>query len=95
MRLRLHRRRLLLRHDPHRLGRAIPAPTRADLYDVVLESQAAGKDAVAIAADCAEVDRASCDVIDAAGLGETFIHGTGHGVGLDIHEAPRVVVECP
>jgi Xaa-Pro aminopeptidase len=45
---------------------------------------------VAVAADCAEVDRASRDVIVAAGLGDTFIHGTGHGVGLDIHEAPRV-----
>jgi Xaa-Pro aminopeptidase len=67
-----------------------PGPDARHLYDVVFESQAAGKEAVAIAADCAAVDRASRDVIDAAGLGETFIHGTGHGVGLDIHEAPRV-----
>src|SRR4051794_17788259 len=67
-----------------------PGPDARHLYDVVLESQAAGRDAVAIAADCAAVDRASRDIIDAAGLGETFIHGTGHGVGLDIHEAPRV-----
>jgi Xaa-Pro aminopeptidase len=67
-----------------------PGPDARRLYDVVLESQAAGRDAVAIAAECAAVDRASRDIIDAAGLGETFIHGTGHGVGLDIHEAPRV-----
>jgi Xaa-Pro aminopeptidase len=67
-----------------------PGPDARRLYDVVFESQAAGKAAVAIAADCAAVDRASRDVIDAAGLGETFLHGTGHGVGLDIHEAPRV-----
>jgi Xaa-Pro aminopeptidase len=67
-----------------------PGPDARHLYEVVLESQAAGKDAVAIGADCAAVDRASRDVITDAGLGETFIHGTGHGVGLDIHEAPRV-----
>lgn len=67
-----------------------PGPDARRLYDVVLESQAAGKDAVAIGADCAAVDRASRDVIVDAGLGDTFIHGTGHGVGLDIHEAPRV-----
>jgi Xaa-Pro aminopeptidase len=67
-----------------------PGPDARRLYDVVLESQAAGRDAVAVGADCAGVDRASRDVIDAAGLGDTFLHGTGHGVGLDIHEAPRV-----
>jgi Xaa-Pro aminopeptidase len=67
-----------------------PGPDARRLYDVVLESQATGRDAVAVGADCAAVDRASRDVIVAAGLGETFIHGTGHGVGLDIHEAPRV-----
>ncbi|MCU1426938.1 MAG: Xaa-Pro aminopeptidase [Actinomycetia bacterium] len=67
-----------------------PGPDARHLYDVVLASQAAGRDAVAVGADCAAVDKASRDVIDAAGLGETFLHGTGHGVGLDIHEAPRV-----
>jgi Xaa-Pro aminopeptidase len=67
-----------------------PGADARHLYVVVLESQAAGRDAVAIGADCAAVDRASRDVIDAAGLGHTFLHGTGHGVGLDIHEAPRV-----
>jgi Xaa-Pro aminopeptidase len=67
-----------------------PGPDARHLYEVVLASQAAGRDAVAIGVDCATVDRASREVIDAAGLGETFIHGTGHGVGLDIHEAPRV-----
>jgi Xaa-Pro aminopeptidase len=67
-----------------------PGADARHLYEVVLASQAAGRDAVAVAAECADVDRASRDVIVAAGLGETFIHGTGHGVGLDIHEAPRV-----
>jgi Xaa-Pro aminopeptidase len=40
--------------------------------------------------ECVAVDRASRDVIDAAGWGDRFAHGTGHGVGLEIHEAPRV-----
>ncbi|HJR25779.1 MAG TPA: M24 family metallopeptidase, partial [Acidimicrobiales bacterium] len=36
------------------------------------------------------VDEACRAVIDAAGWGDAFVHGTGHGVGLDIHEDPRV-----
>jgi len=39
---------------------------------------------------CGDVDRASRAVIDAAGWGDAFVHGTGHGVGIEIHEAPRV-----
>jgi Xaa-Pro aminopeptidase len=39
---------------------------------------------------CTEVDRVCRDLIAEAGWGDAFIHGTGHGVGLDIHEGPRV-----
>ena len=39
---------------------------------------------------CREVDAACRDVIAEAGWGDAFVHGTGHGVGLDIHEPPRV-----
>jgi Xaa-Pro aminopeptidase len=60
------------------------------LYDVVLESQQAGRAKVAADVECAAVDRASRDVIAAAGWGDAFSHSTGHGVGLEIHEAPRV-----
>jgi Xaa-Pro aminopeptidase len=67
-----------------------PGPDARRLYDVVLESQQAGRAAVAADVECAAVDRASREVIDDAGWGEAFSHSTGHGVGLQIHEAPRV-----
>src|SRR5206468_12475463 len=53
-------------------------------------SQAAGRAALAVGVDVVEVDRASRDVIAAAGHGEHFSHGLGHGVGLEIHEAPGI-----
>jgi len=61
-----------------------------EIYDVVLEAQLAGLAAIGPGVRCAAVDRASRDIIDAAGYGDRFGHGLGHGVGLDIHEAPRV-----
>lgn len=57
---------------------------------VVLESQAAGVAAVRAGVACAEVDAACRNVIADAGWADRFVHGTGHGVGLDIHEAPSV-----
>jgi len=61
-----------------------------EIFDVVLASQQAGRDAVRAGVACADVDRASRAVIDDAGFGDAFLHSTGHGVGLEIHEAPRV-----
>jgi Xaa-Pro aminopeptidase len=58
--------------------------------DVVLASQAAGVAAVAAGVACSDVDQACRQVIADAGWGPYFVHGTGHGVGLDIHEAPSV-----
>jgi Xaa-Pro aminopeptidase len=58
--------------------------------EVVLASQSAGVAAVRPGVRCSDVDRACRDVIAAAGWAEAFVHGTGHGVGLDIHEAPSV-----
>jgi Xaa-Pro aminopeptidase len=60
------------------------------LYDIVLAAQKKGIDAVAVGAPCAEVDGAARSYIDSAGHGDAFAHGLGHGVGLDIHEAPRL-----
>lgn len=67
-----------------------PGSDARHLFDVVLESQAAGRAAVAVDTACADVDRASRDVIASAGWADAFSHSTGHGVGLEIHEAPRV-----
>jgi Xaa-Pro aminopeptidase/Xaa-Pro dipeptidase len=60
------------------------------MFDVVRDAQRSGREAVRASADCAQVDKACRDVIAAAGWGDAFLHGTGHGVGLEIHEAPRV-----
>jgi Xaa-Pro aminopeptidase len=67
-----------------------PGPDARHLYDVVLASQQAGRARVAADVMCAEIDRASRDVIADAGWADAFSHSTGHGVGLEIHEAPRV-----
>ncbi len=61
-----------------------------DLHRVVLAAQQAGRAAARAGIRAGEVDRATRSVIEEAGLGERFVHGTGHGVGLQIHEAPSV-----
>ena len=65
-------------------------PELRRVYEVVMASQAAGVAAVAAGVPCVEVDRACREVIAEAGWADRFVHGTGHGVGLDIHEAPSV-----
>jgi Xaa-Pro aminopeptidase len=71
-----------------------PGPDARRIWDVVRESQSAGRDAVRAGVDCSAVDRACRDVIAAAGWADSFVHGTGHGVGLEIHEAPRVAASA-
>jgi Xaa-Pro aminopeptidase len=60
------------------------------MLDVVTAAQAAGVAAVADGIAVAEIDAVCRGAIDDAGWAEAFGHGTGHGVGLDIHEAPMV-----
>jgi len=60
------------------------------MFEVVAAAQAAGVAAVGAGVGAAEVDSACRTVIAEAGWAEAFEHGTGHGVGLDIHEAPAV-----
>ena len=57
---------------------------------MVLESQEAGIRAVRAGVTAGAVDEASRAVLRRAGLAGRFIHSTGHGVGLEIHELPRV-----
>ncbi|HXR38032.1 MAG TPA: aminopeptidase P family protein [Terracidiphilus sp.] len=59
-------------------------------YEAVLEAQQAGVEAVRSGASCGEVDEAARGVLRKAGLAEAFSHSTGHGVGLEIHESPRI-----
>jgi Xaa-Pro aminopeptidase len=67
-----------------------PSHTQQRMLDVVTEAQQAGVDAVRAGVAARVVDQACRHVIDQAGWGEAFLHGTGHGVGLEIHEGPRV-----
>jgi Xaa-Pro aminopeptidase len=59
-------------------------------YEAVLEAQQAGVNAVRAGVSCGEVDEATRGVLRKAGLAEAFSHSTGHGVGLEIHESPRI-----
>jgi Xaa-Pro aminopeptidase len=59
-----------------------------DIYKVVLEAQRAALDAIAPGVKGSSVDAAAREVIERAGHGKHFGHGTGHGVGLEVHEQP-------
>lgn len=67
-----------------------PSDRAAAMLDAVERSQAAGAAAVAPGVEAGEIDNACRSVIDDAGMGDAFVHGTGHGVGLDIHELPHL-----
>jgi Xaa-Pro aminopeptidase len=67
-----------------------PRGEAAEVYELVLEAQQAGLAAVAAGKDATEVDDAARRLIAEAGHGEHFGHGLGHGVGLEVHEAPRL-----
>lgn len=60
------------------------------IYDIVLKAQLAGLEMVKAGVKCFDVDKASRDVIEEAGYGEFYIHGTGHGVGTEVHEPPTL-----
>ena len=59
-------------------------------YEAVLQAQLAAIDAIQPGVSAQEVDAAARDSLVKAGLGDAFKHGLGHGIGLQIHEAPRL-----
>jgi Xaa-Pro aminopeptidase len=61
-----------------------------DIYELVRHAQAESLAATGAGAASRDLDAVAREIIDAAGHGEHFGHGLGHGVGLDVHEAPRV-----
>jgi Xaa-Pro aminopeptidase len=61
-----------------------------EVYELVREAQETALAAVRAGASCSAVDAVARELIEAAGHGERFGHGLGHGVGLEVHEAPRL-----
>jgi Xaa-Pro aminopeptidase len=67
-----------------------PADWQREIYHLVAASQQAGVEAVLAGVATADVDRIARSVVEAGGMAERFIHGLGHGVGLEIHELPAL-----
>lgn len=64
------------------------------VYDTVLEAQCAAVDSIKSGILCCDVDKTARDIIDKAGYKDYYNHGTGHGVGLEIHEYPNLSPKC-
>jgi Xaa-Pro dipeptidase len=67
-----------------------PDDRQLQLFEAVREAQATGVRAAVAGATGADVDRAARSVLEAAGYGDLFIHRTGHGLGLEVHEEPSL-----
>jgi Xaa-Pro aminopeptidase len=67
-----------------------PTEELVRLYQAVLEAQAAARSAIRPGVPARSIDRAAREVLERLGLAEAFGHGTGHGLGLEVHEEPRV-----
>ena len=67
-----------------------PVDWQREIYGIVQRAQHAGCAALRPGAELAAVDAAARSVIEEAGYGEYYVHGLGHGVGLQIHEAPGI-----
>jgi Xaa-Pro aminopeptidase len=72
-----------------------PGEALTRLYGAVAEAQQAAIQAVRPGVIASEIDAAARQVLDRHGLGDAFGHGTGHGLGLEVHEEPRVARPAP
>jgi Xaa-Pro aminopeptidase len=68
-----------------------PSSRHREVHGLVLAANEAGRAAVAPGVACQEIDQAARRVITEAGYGDYFIHRTGHGIGLEVHEHPYMV----
>lgn len=68
-----------------------PDPDIARRYAVLQRAQRAAVDAVRPGVTAEQIDAAARDVLAAEGMGEAFVHRTGHGIGLSVHEEPYIV----
>jgi Xaa-Pro aminopeptidase len=68
-----------------------PTDEQRQVYDLVREAQEEAFAAIRPGVACEEVDRAARAVIEEAGYGDRFIHRTGHGIGIELHEPPYIV----
>ncbi len=72
------------------MTRVVCTGQKPEIYEIVETAQQEALDAIRPGASSLEVDRAAREVIEKAGYGDCFGHGTGHGLGLEIHEGPRI-----
>jgi Xaa-Pro aminopeptidase len=70
-----------------------PTPKQKKIYEIVKEAQQKAFETIKAGVNARDVDAAARKVIQKAGFGNYFVHGLGHGVGLDVHEAPTLDAE--
>ncbi|HTJ30714.1 MAG TPA: Xaa-Pro peptidase family protein [Acidobacteriaceae bacterium] len=70
-----------------------PSSAERNTYETVLAAQQAAVAAVRAGVECGVVDEAARSILRTAGIAEAFTHSTGHGVGIEIHEGPRIAAQ--
>jgi Xaa-Pro aminopeptidase len=72
------------------IGRGGDISKKKEIYQIVLETNKKAISCVSPGVESEDIDRAAREVIKKAGYGEFFGHGTGHGIGLQVHESPHI-----
>jgi Xaa-Pro dipeptidase len=71
------------------------SPIQMEVYQTVLDAQSAAISAIKPGLVAGSLDKRARAIITKAGYGENFLHRTGHGLGLDVHEEPSITSSCP